>query len=259
VPIAIVTILTVWISLVAGWALAHRRDVSLVTGFFALLAGGATGVVAMARELGADEHVVAVVQYLRVLMILATLPVVAALAFDPPHGGGSPTMSDASTGLSYVYTAIALGIGLLVAELLNGASSVLLAPLVIAIALGSMNWFDHAIVPQQLEWLAYGAVGLQVGFRFRPETLRSIARMVPVLVVVMILMIAGTAAVGAALAATTSIDGLTAYLATTPGGLFAVLAIAAESGSDVSYVMATQILRLVLVLALLPLLAKVLR
>jgi len=55
------------------------------------------------------------------------------------------------------------------------------------------------------------------------------------------------------------VDGLTAYLATTPGGLFAVLATAADSGSDVTYVLAVQVVRVVVMLLMAPLLGRVLR
>jgi hypothetical protein len=75
----------------------------------------------------------------------------------------------------------------------------------------------------------------------------------------MVVMIALTAALGALLAWLTPVDGLTAYLATTPGGLFAVLATAADSGADVTYVMAVQLLRLVGILMFVPLLARWLR
>ena len=75
---------TILLSVVAGRVLALRRDVSATTGVFALIAGGASGVVAVARELGADDRVVTVVQYLRVLLVLVTMPLVTALVFDPP-------------------------------------------------------------------------------------------------------------------------------------------------------------------------------
>ena len=69
-------------------------------------------------------------------------------------------------------------------------------------------------------------------------------------------MVAATAAVGVLLAWSTPVDGLTAYLATTPGGLFAVLSTAADAGSDVTYVLAVQLCRLLVILALTPLLAR---
>ena len=51
-------------------------------------------------------------------------------------------------------------------------------------------------------------------------------------------------------------DPLTAYLATSPGGVDAVAIIAASSGGDMAFIMATQTLRLILVLLAGPYLAK---
>ena len=88
VPIGLVIVATLVISVGAGRLLALRDDVSPVTGVFALIAGGASGVVAVAHDLGADDRVVTVVQYLRVLVVLMTLPLVTAIVFRPTHGHG---------------------------------------------------------------------------------------------------------------------------------------------------------------------------
>ena len=70
---------------------------------------------------------------------------------------------------------------------------------------------------------------------------------------------AGCALLGLVLSAVTGVDRLTAYLATTPGGLFAVLATAAGSGSDVTYVLSVQVIRVFAILLLAPLLARLLQ
>ena len=88
------------------------------------------------------------------------------------------------------------------------------------------------------------------------KDLAAIARMLPTVLALTIGMVAATALVGAVLAWATPVDGLTAYLATTPGGLFAVLSTAADAGSDVTYVLAVQLCRLLVILALTPLLAR---
>lgn len=67
VPVTLVVLGTLLLSVGAGRLLALRHDVSPTTGVFSLIAGGASGVVAVARDLGADDRVVTVVQYLRVL------------------------------------------------------------------------------------------------------------------------------------------------------------------------------------------------
>jgi uncharacterized protein len=51
--VLLVTAGTLAISVAAGRVLAVRPDVSTATGAFALIAGGASGIVALARELGA--------------------------------------------------------------------------------------------------------------------------------------------------------------------------------------------------------------
>ena len=61
------------------------------------------------------------------------------------------------------------------------------------------------------------------------------------------------------LAATTGVGALDAYLATTPGGLYAVLATAQDSGADATFVLAVQVLRLFVMLLSAPLLARWLR
>ena len=51
---------------------------------------------------------------------------------------------------------------------------------------------------------------------------------------------------------------LDSYLATTPGGLPAVLATSAETSGNVTFVTAVQLMRLILVLLLAPLVARLL-
>lgn len=254
-----VTLATIALSLTAGRVLAIRRDVSPVTGAFAMVAGGASGVVAVARDLGADERVVTVVQYLRVFVVLLAMPLVTAVVFRPEHGLGSFDSGDASLAADLAFVALALAGGLALARLVPVTTATLLGPLVVAAVLASTGWFGTPAVPVPLQWVAYVLIGVQVGLRFTRASLLSIARMLPVVLLIMVAMVALTAGLGALLAWSTAVDGLTAYLATTPGGLFAVLATAADSGSDVTYVMAVQLFRLVMILLLTPLIARLLR
>lgn len=257
--IVLVTAGTIGVSLAAGRLLALRPDVSRVTGAFAMVAGGASGVVAVARELGADDRVVTIVQYLRVFVVLLTMPLVTAVVFHPDRGLGTFAAGDAAWPADLAYTAVAAGLGLAVARLVPVSTGTLLGPLAAAVALTAVGWLGTPTVPVPLQWLAYALIGVQVGLRFTRESLASIARMLPAVLAIIAGMVGATALMGALLAWLTPVNGLTAYLATTPGGLFAVLATAADSGSDVTYVMAVQLLRLLVILALTPLLARLLR
>jgi membrane AbrB-like protein len=255
-PIGVVLVATLLLSILAGRLLALRSDVSVVTGVFSLIAGGASGVVAVARDLGADERVVTVVQYLRVLVVLLAMPLVTAVVFHPSHGHGRLAAADAGWLRDLVFVAVSLALGLLLARLARFPTASLLGPLAVAVVLALGGWLGDARVPTPIQWLAFGLIGVQVGLRFTRASLASIARMLPAVLALTVGMVAATAAVGALLAWWTPVDGLTAYLATTPGGLFAVLSTASDAGSDVTYVLAVQLCRLLVILALTPLLAR---
>ena len=51
-----------------------------------MVAGGASGIVGISDELGADDRLVAFMQYLRVLLIVLLTPVLVALFFPGAHG-----------------------------------------------------------------------------------------------------------------------------------------------------------------------------
>lgn len=257
--IVAVTVGTLAISIVAGRLLALRRDVTPTTGAFALIAGGASGVVALSQELGADDRVVTIVQYLRVLIVLLIMPLVSAFVFDVPSGGaaGSAPPTDLPTDL--VYTAVSAAVGLAAARYTRIPAGAVLGPLLVAVALSVSGVLGAVAVPGPVQNIGYALIGVQVGLRFTRSSLRSIARMLPTATVLILAVIAASAAMGAVLAASTGIDELTAYLATTPGGLYAVLVIAAGSGSDVTYVLAVQVIRVFAMLLAAPLLARVLR
>jgi len=64
--------------------------------------------------------------------------------------------------------------------------------------------------------------------------------------------LAACALLAAVLALTTSVSMRDAYLATTPGGLYAVLAVAVGSNADAGFILAAQGLRLIVMIALAP-------
>ncbi len=259
VAVTVVTVGTLLLSLAAGWAMARRRDVSLVTGVFAMIAGGAAGVVAVSRDLGADDRVVTVVQYLRVVVVLLAMPVVTTLVFRPDRSLGAPPAGATRLGTDLAFVAVSLVVGLLAARLVRVSTMSLLAPMAVAAVLVTTGWLGDVTVPVALQWAGYALIGVQVGLRFSRHSLASIARMLPLVLLLVVAVVALSAGMGVLLAIATGVDQLTAYLATTPGGLFAVLATASDTGSDVTYVMAIQLLRLLVILLLLPVLARALR
>jgi uncharacterized protein len=257
--VLMVTLGTLLISLLAGRLLALHRDVSPATGAFALIAGGASGIVALARDLGADDRVVTIVQYLRVLIVLLAMPLVAAVFFHPSPGGGPVVTGPTRWVPDLVFVVLAVAAGLLLQRLVRAPATALLGPMLVAVAISASGVLGTVSVPTVLENLGYALVGVRVGLRFTRASLRSITRLLPLATVLIVLVIGACALLGLLLAEVTGVDRLTAYLATTPGGLFAVLATAADSGSDVTYVLAVQVIRVFTMLLFAPVLGRVYR
>jgi membrane AbrB-like protein len=257
--VVLVTVGTLAISVAAGRLLALRRDVSPATGAFALIAGGASGVVALARDLGADDRVVTVVQYLRVLLVLVAMPVVTTLLFHPPHGAGHLAGGTTRWLPDLAFVGVCVTLGLLIQRVVTAPATALLAPMLVAVVVSATGVLGQVSVPTPLEDLGYALIGVRVGLRFTRASLRSIARLLPLAVALIVLVIVACGLLGLLLSEVTGVDRLTTYLATTPGGLFAVLATAAGSGSDVTYVLAVQVIRVFAMLLFAPLLGRLLR
>lgn len=257
-PVALVSGATLALSLLCGWALVRTVGLDPPTAALGMVAGGASGIVGMARELGADDRLVAVMQYLRVLVVVVLTPVLVALAFSHPHGpdpGGAPSGAPLiGSGRDWALTAAALALGALAAVLTRTPAGSLLAPMLVAAVLTLV--VGDFQVPAILREPAFAAIGLQVGLRFTPKLVRQAGRLlVPTLLCIGGLLVAcfGLALI---LDATTDASLLDAYLATTPGGLYAVLAAAFGTGADTTFVIAVQTLRLFVMLLLAPLVLR---
>jgi membrane AbrB-like protein len=256
VAIAVGTLL---LSVIAGALLGLHRDVSPLTGSLALTAGGASGLVAIARDLGGDDRVVSVVQYLRVALVTASMPVVVTLVYHPDRSHPSQGLTPAATAPWYLSVGMLLVVvlaGIAAGRLLRLPGAGLLGPMALTVALELSGLSFGLAVPAVLVQAAYLVIGWQAGLAFTAESLRAIARILPAALALILVLGVGTAGLGVVLARYTGLSPLEGYLATSPGGVYAVLATAVETGSNVTFIIAAQVLRVLLMLFVSPLLAR---
>lgn len=252
-PLALVTAATLGISLVAGALLARTTALDVPTAALGMVAGGASGIVGISGELGADDRFVAFMQYLRVLLIVLLTPVLVAILFPGstagPAAAAEPALGDAH-GWLLTLGAGAGGIALAAAIPFPGGS--LLAPMALAAVLTLAVPGGEFTVPPLAAEVAFALIGLQVGLKFTLDTIRQLGRLLlPVLVAVTGVLIA-CALLAVVLDVTTSVSLRDAYLATTPGGLYAVLAVALGTDANAAFILAAQGLRLIVMVALAP-------
>jgi membrane AbrB-like protein len=259
-PIVVgIAVATLLLSIGAGALLGIHRDVTPLTGSLALVAGGASGLVAIARELGGDDRVVAVVQYLRVGLVTASMPVVVTLIYHAEKSRGATSVAHTDSAPWYfslgMLVALVL-VGALVGRLIRLPGAGLLGPLALTVALELTGLSFGLTVPMVLVQVGYMLIGWQAGVAFTRESLKAVGRMLPTAIGLIVALAVATAGLGALLAHFTRLTPLEGYLATSPGGVYAVLATAVETGSNVTFIIAAQVVRILLMLFAAPLTAR---
>lgn len=256
-PVTLVSAATLAVCIAGGMVLTRLTALDAPTAQLGSVAGGASGIVAMSDDLGADARFVAFMQYLRVFVVVLLTPLLLA-AFFPGHSSGqaanSPTIGSAKDWLLAVGVSVA---GLVIATVARMRAGRLIAPMILAAVVVLAVPSGEFVAPQLLAQSAFALIGLQVGLRFTLDTVRMLGRLfLPVLLSVLGLLVA-CFGLGVILHFTTSnVSMLDAYLATTPGGLFAVLAVAFGAGANTTFILAVQGLRLLVMVLLAPLVVR---
>jgi membrane AbrB-like protein len=256
-PLALVTGATLAISLAAGAALARLTSLDLPTATLGMVAGGASGIVGISGELGADDRLVAFMQYLRVLLIVLLTPVLVAIAFpgDGTHAAtaAEPVLGDTRGWLLMLASG---GAGAALGAAVRFPAASLLGPMVLAAILSLGVPGGEFEVPPLAQELAFSLIGLQVGLKFTVDTIRLLGRLLLPVIVGVLGVLAACAVLALLLDVTSAVSFRDAYLATTPGGLYAVLAVALGADANAGFILAAQGLRLIVMVALAPVVVR---
>jgi membrane AbrB-like protein len=238
-------------SLFNGWLLTRRTRLDVATAFLGTMPGGAGEMAAMSDSLRADSRLVVIMQYTRLLLILASLALVTP--FLSRHFP-SPRLQEAPALLLATFAWWKIGglcllafIGWLTGMRTRIPAGTFLVPTVLyflleisGVQLGRWPWPVFAT--------AYLLMGLQIGGRFRPSTLAAIKDILLPVCATTLLLLAGSFVLAWILAREMGLDPVSAYLAATPGGLDSVAAVAAELQGDTAVILTVHLVRLLCVL-----------
>ena len=246
-PIMLITIvLVLGVSVLAGVALGRMASLDSATASLGTVPGGASGMVAMSEEMGADPRIVAFMQYARVVTVIISIAILARIAGQGPT---TATIVEADALLSsaqqlLVAPLLAL-MGIWLGKRFRLPSGALIGSLIIGMVIGVIGWGPITFPPFVLA-TAYMLLGARIGSRFDPEVLRRIRDLLPYVLGFILLMTVLSAGLGWVLAEVTGIDLITALLATSPGGMDGAMIAALDTGANVPLVLAVQISRLIL-------------
>jgi membrane AbrB-like protein len=199
----------------------------------------------MADDLGADDRLVAFMQYLRVLIITLLTPLLVPVVFGL-HAKSLEQDTGPVLGTleGWALTIGASVIGSIAARPLRIPAPTLLGPLLLTCVLVLSGAIGDTQVPELAREVAFALIGLRIGLGFDREALRRIAETAWLVAIAMLALLLACFVLGWVLELTAGVSLLDGYLATTPGGLYAVLPIAYGAGADTTFVLAVQGLRL---------------
>ena len=220
-----------------------------------LVAGAATVMVLMADAFGGDMRLVAVMQYLRVACVGLVASVVARAWMGSDATAPAPADWFPPLGASFLET-LALAV---FGAVIGVKAKIPAGPLLLPLFVGAILSAGHVVSITLPPWLlaaCYAVVGWSIGLRFTRKIVLYAAGHLPQMIASIFALIAMCGGLAYVLRLAAGTDPLTAYLATSPGGADAVAIIAASSRVDISFVMAMQVARLILVIVIGPSLAR---
>ncbi len=237
-----------------GWLLARWQILPGSTAIWGLSPGAASAMTLMAEAYGADMRLVAFMQYLRVVCVAAVASIVAAIWTSgvtvPPTIWFPPI-----PWVPFTETLLLALVGSIVARYFRIPAGPLLLPLIIGIIL-SQTGVIRFVLPPWLLAISYAFIGWSIGLRFTRKVISHAIRAFPRVLASTLVLIGACGCFAFLLVRFAGIDPLTAYLATSPGGLDSVAIIAASAAVDLPFVMAMQTVRFLMVLMTSPSIAR---
>lgn len=228
--------------------------------YFAALPGGLHSMTAYAEDIGLSIHRIALAQAMRVVLVIACVPIAMwAVGMNLDFGGASHVISMADVTAPQHLTMLAAGaMGYALGRLARIPGGSIIGPMLVSSALHLTGTSD-APASFELIALAQLVLGCAIGARFVGEPLALIRSGFHLAVLSLIASGAITVILAWQVSAVTGIDFLSLALALAPGGMPEMSLVAIALGLDAAFVTILHLVRILLVLLLAPLFWRLVR
>ena len=271
VPLLLCVLISGGLSLFHGYLLSRLSGIDRVTGLVAFIPGAASSIVPIAEEMGADAVAVAVFQSIRLLLVVLLIPSAAGFFF-PADLNSSVTIALCPSGICEVIATTANNpsipmwlnlivlagccvVGMWGGNRLSLPASGFLGTFLVGLAVFWGSPYELQ-VPQWLFAVGLLCVGLSIGVKFDIKTVNKLLKAVLIEIALVISLILLCLGVGYEFHVFTHVDTITSLLGFTPGGLEAMVATVMQLGGDTGLVLAMQLTRMLIIIALGPWLVK---
>jgi membrane AbrB-like protein len=260
-PLLICIVVTASFSLLNGYLIHKFADLDLPSSFLGCTPGAGPSLVAMSEDMGADAIAVALLQYVRILMVSVIVPIIANFYLTQTHSiplniipQNHHLLPSLPLLINLTIIALCAFIGIQIGKIIKLPSNLFLAPFFSALLL--FCFFPYEItLPIPIFRGGLLLLGLSIGIKFEIQTLQKLLKAVLLEIGLVLLLITICFIVGYWFHLVTKVDTLTALLGSTPGGLSAMMATVIELGGNSGFVLTMQMTRMLLILTLSPFVA----
>lgn len=257
IPVVGCILITGALSIFKGYLLSIWGGVSRSTGFLASIPGTASAIVAMSEELGADPIAVAILQYLRLLLVVFIIPTATILIFPAIEQTQTTSflLVSGKTTIPMLWNLlIAIGccsLGIWGGKKLRLPSYPFLGSFIVGLTILWSTPYQLQ-VPQWLFAVGLLLVGIFIGVQFDWKNARKLWKAILVEIILVIFLIMGFLGVGYQFHKFTQVDLITSILSFTPGGMEAMIATVNQLGGDAGLVLAIQLTRMLTIILVVP-------
>lgn len=258
-PAFIIVTGLVSINVFLGLLLYHTSSLDLCTALFATVPGGIAEMSIISEDMGANTPLVSVFQIARLVSTLCTFPLfithfMKAEKVETEKQVNSKPRAKSSLSqrewYEFLLTILFAGLSGLLGKLIGFPGGTLLFSSIAASFLQIR--FSIGIIPRWSKRLAQIIVGAYVGAKVTPEVVRSIAGLLPYIVLVVVTYLIFCLFTGWFVSKVTTVDRLTASFSCTPAGSSDMALIASDFDVEPATIAVLQMIRLIMVIAICP-------
>lgn len=257
--ILLMILLSIFLALLTGFMLYRFSRSDLVTSLYATTPGGLSSMIGIAEDAGANQAVVSVIQTLRVILVVSSIPV--ALSLWIGAGSGSVTAGSAIPEGS-LFPGLAFAVGLSAVCIFLGRKIHMPAPWLIGSMIGtsaaqillSMTSMHEAGIwwHQDLIILAQVLIGAAVGSRLSREMFVGLGQITLIGLIGSIALTSCMIIFALIVSHFTGVAKITSILAFAPGGIAEMAATSVVLHADAAFVVSCQVLRVLTICIVLP-------
>ncbi|MFN4153588.1 MAG: AbrB family transcriptional regulator [Paracoccaceae bacterium] len=228
------------------------------TAWYAAMPGGLQDMLVFGEEAGGDVRALSLIHATRVLVIVTAAPLIMTLywGIDLSQPPGKPALDSDPVQIALMIFACFAGWKIAERVGLFGAS--ILGPMILTGAM-SLTGIITTRPPAEIIWAAQFFIGIAVGVKYSGITWKELRVDVGAGVVYALMLAAISLAFFEVIYLAGLAPALDAFLAFLPGGQAEMVVIAIIAGADLAYVVSHHLLRIILVIMLAPIVARIFR